>query len=340
MATERDDSLQSVSVRLDGKNYSYWSYVMRNFLKGKKMWGYVSGTYVIPKNIEEGDAGLIDTWEANNAKIITWINNSVEHSIGTQLAKYETAKEVWDHLQRLFTQSNFAKQYQLENDIRALHQKNMSIQEFYSAMTDLWDQLALTESTELKACGAYIERREQQRLVQFLTALRSDFEGLRGSILHRSPLPSVDSVVSELLAEEIRFQSYSEKGILSASNPSVLAVPSRSFSNHQNKSHTRVGFDECSFCKQKGHWKAQCPKLRHQNQAWKPGNQSQSNAHRPPQGYKPQHHNTAAVASSSSITDPNILAEQFQKFLSLQPQAMSASSSIGSAVSEADWDRP
>ena len=79
----------------------------------------------------------------------------------------------------------------------------------------------------------------------------------------------------------------------------------------------------------RGHWKAQCPKLRHQNQAWKPGNQSQSNAHRPPQGYKPPHHNTTAVASPSSITDPNILAEQFQKFLSLQPQAMSVASSIG-----------
>jgi len=159
---------------------------------------------------------LIDTWEANNAKIITWINNSVEHSIGTQLVKYETTNEVWDHLQRLFTQSNFTKQYQLENDIRALHQKNMSIQEFYSSMTDLWDQLALTELAELKACGAYIERREQQRLVQFLTALCNDFEGLRGLILHRSPLPSVDFVVSELLVEEIRLQSYSEKGILSA----------------------------------------------------------------------------------------------------------------------------
>jgi len=240
---------------------------MRNFLKGKKIWGYVSGTYMIPKNIEEGDAVLIDTWEANNAKIITWINSSIEHSIGMQLAKYETTKEIWDHLQRLFTQSNFAKQYQLENDIRALHQKNMSIQKFYYALTDLWDQLALTESVELKACGAYIERREQQRLVQFLTALRSDFEGLRGSILHRSPLPSVDSVVNELLAEEIHLQSYSGKGILSASNPSVLAVPSKPFSNHQNKPYTRVGFDECSFYKQKGHWKAQCPKLRHQNQA-------------------------------------------------------------------------
>ena len=115
-----------------------------------------------PKNTEERDVVLIDTWKTNNAKIITWINNSVKHSIGTQLAKYETTKEVWDHLQRLFTQSDFAKHYQLENDIQALHQKNMSIQEFYYVMTDLWDQLALIESAKLMACGAYIERREQQ----------------------------------------------------------------------------------------------------------------------------------------------------------------------------------
>jgi hypothetical protein len=99
-------------------------------------------------------------------------------------------------------------------------------------------------------------------LVQFLTALRSDFEGLRGSILHRSPLPSVDYVVSELLAEEIRLQSYSEKGILYVLNLFILVVSSKLFSNHQNKPYTRVDFDECSFCKHKGFWKAQCFKLR------------------------------------------------------------------------------
>jgi len=58
------------------------------------MWGYVSGTYVIPKNTEEGDVVLIDIWEANNVKIITWINNSVEYSIGMQLANYEITNEV------------------------------------------------------------------------------------------------------------------------------------------------------------------------------------------------------------------------------------------------------
>jgi hypothetical protein len=33
---------------------------MRNFLKGKKMWGYVRGTYVIPRNTNEGYDVLID----------------------------------------------------------------------------------------------------------------------------------------------------------------------------------------------------------------------------------------------------------------------------------------
>ena len=61
MATKKDDSLQSVSVRLDEKNYSYWSYVMRNFLKGKKTWGYISGTSVIPRNIDKSYIALIYT---------------------------------------------------------------------------------------------------------------------------------------------------------------------------------------------------------------------------------------------------------------------------------------
>ena len=75
MATERDNSHQFVSVRLDGKNYPHWSYVMRNFLKGKKLCGDVTGTCVKPKSTDKYYVANIDTWETNNVKIITWINN-------------------------------------------------------------------------------------------------------------------------------------------------------------------------------------------------------------------------------------------------------------------------
>ncbi|XP_062086978.1 uncharacterized protein LOC133793695 [Humulus lupulus] len=269
MASNRDDSLQSISVRLDGNNYSYWNYVMKKNLKGKKMWGYVSGTLVKPTNDKADYATLLDNWEVDNSKIITWINNSIEHSI------------------------------------------------------------------ELGAFAPHIAHREEQRLVQFFMALRDDFEGLRGSILHRSPLPSVDSVVSELLADEIRLKSQARKGILPAPSPSVL-----------------VGVDECSFCKQKGHWKAQCPKLvnrapsqqRHQlipqfgNQPPHYGSQPQFGNHSQPRPYRPSQFNVAATVPPSDLYDfgasssnpaLSALSEQFKKFLTMQPHAMSASSSIG-----------
>ena len=349
--TGKDDSLQSISTQLDGKNYAYWSYVMKNFLRGKNMWGYITG--VKPRPIDDKTENfdlLVDLWETNNSKIITWINNSVTQSIGMQLAKYDTAKEVWDHLERLYTQSNFAKQYQLEYDIRALQQHDLSIQDFYAAMSDLWDQLALTESAELKGFGPYIARREEQRLVQFLMALRSDFEGLRGTILHRSPLPTVDSVVHELIAEETRIKSQVDKGSKVTTTPVVFAAstdqsrPPRT----QTRQSPNVAFDECAFCKQKNHWKAQCPLLLNKVKQPQSGQQQKYGQQKspsrssgaPPWSSRPPQFAAAApsvdVESVStmppSALDPQVF-EQFRQFFVSNPTAMSASMSHSGSVS-------
>lgn len=89
-------------------------------------------------------------------------------------------------------------------------------------------------------------------------ALTDGFEGIRGTILHCSPLPSVDSVVNELLAEELRLKVAPGKGLLPLPCYTVLAAP---ISSQINRPPTRMPFDECSFCHQRGHWKSQCPKL-------------------------------------------------------------------------------
>lgn len=276
---------------------------------------------------------LLESWKVNNSKIITWVNNSVEQSIGMQLAKFSTAKQVWDHLARLYMQSNFAKRYQLEMDIRAARQGDQSIQEFYTIMTGFWDQLALTGPADLSLNASYCTYREEQRLVQFLMALRDDFEALRGSILHRSPLPHVDFIVNELLAEEVRFKSHAGKGILPAPTQTVLAVPSKYPPNGQNRYRTRVAIDECSFCKQKGHWKTQCPKLLSK------GSQQIS---------KSKHYHTAATTPSEeqsvATSTLSLIAEQLQKLISTsQPNALSVSPSIGlsssapSGISPSTW---
>ncbi|CAH9130393.1 unnamed protein product [Cuscuta epithymum] len=369
---EGEDSLQSISVRLDGTNYTYWSFGMKNFLKGKKMWKYVSGAATIPTKSVDGEKfdELLDVWDTNNSKIITWINNSVEHRIGMQLAKYDTAKQVWDYLQKLYVRSNFAVQYQLEADIRALVQtEDMGIEEFYNKMTMLWDQLAATESAELRAFAPYIARREEQRLVQFLMALRSEFELMRGSILHRTPLPSVDSVVHELLAEETRLKTHTSKAA-HASTPSVFAVPQSADSSamavrtqrfSQNRHMTT---QECAYCKEQGHWKNQCPKLLERNRQTgqprggrAPQSQYRSGSRRghfsgggPHYNFRPTTTTFVPYSDQSPkeehVSPETSLADQFQKFLAAQttPQshAMSASSSgaSGSEIQGEDWDRP
>ena len=56
---------------------------MKNFLKGKNMWGYVIDT--LHKSMNKKDEKYIeqlDVWKVSNLKIITWINNFVDNSIG------------------------------------------------------------------------------------------------------------------------------------------------------------------------------------------------------------------------------------------------------------------
>ena len=67
--------------------------------------------------------------------------------------------------------------------------------------------MAVTEPAKLSTKKPNYTFREEQRLVQFFMALKDDFVGLRGSSLHRYPLPFIDVVVPKLLPEEIRLKT-------------------------------------------------------------------------------------------------------------------------------------
>jgi hypothetical protein len=76
-------------------------------------------------------------------------------------------------------------------------------------MTHLWNQLALCEPEwrDKDDASDYITFRDSLRLTEFLTAIRDEFEHTRASLLHHSPLPSLESALSELVSEETRFST-------------------------------------------------------------------------------------------------------------------------------------
>ncbi|XP_028093798.1 G-type lectin S-receptor-like serine/threonine-protein kinase At4g27290 [Camellia sinensis] len=78
-----------------------------------------------------------DTWDCDNAQVLTWFHNSMADRIGMMFSKYNTAKEVWDYLLGVYQQSNFAKRYELETAIQNARQRDQTIQDFYIEMTGL-----------------------------------------------------------------------------------------------------------------------------------------------------------------------------------------------------------
>ena len=82
--------------------------------------------------------------------------------------------------------------------------------------------------------------------------LRSEFKTFHSSILNQTPLPSIDFVLHELQAKKVRVQSHS----LSSLNPMALAMSFRP----QNQQHGKIiTHNQCSYYKEQGHWKNQCP---------------------------------------------------------------------------------
>ena len=83
---------------------------MQNFFKGQRLWKYVAKQITTPNSKD----ATFEEWEASVGKINSWIANSVNPSIGNQLAKFNYPKDAWDYLAKLYARSNVARRYQLE----------------------------------------------------------------------------------------------------------------------------------------------------------------------------------------------------------------------------------
>ena len=71
---------------------------MRSYLKGRKLWLYVSGDRSIPEQVDkETDfayAIRIEDWESANHQIITWFRNTSIPSIVDEFDSIDIVKEV------------------------------------------------------------------------------------------------------------------------------------------------------------------------------------------------------------------------------------------------------
>ncbi|PNY14773.1 glutamate receptor-like protein [Trifolium pratense] len=66
-----------------------------------------------------------------------------------------------------------------------------SVNDFLAQVQPIWHQISFAKISE-----------DHLHLIQFLMALRPEYEAVRASLLHRNPLPSLDTAIQEIIFEE------------------------------------------------------------------------------------------------------------------------------------------
>ena len=81
---------------------------------------------------------------------------------------------------------------------------------FHSRMRFLWNQVAASKPVIKSVSNAKLVSAHRERLClhQFLMCILDDFEFVHSQLLNRSPLPTVNQAVNDLVREETRLKSH------------------------------------------------------------------------------------------------------------------------------------
>nr|XP_017242423.1 PREDICTED: uncharacterized protein LOC108214761 [Daucus carota subsp. sativus]XP_017254442.1 PREDICTED: uncharacterized protein LOC108224370 [Daucus carota subsp. sativus] len=328
------DKYDTLLVRLNGKNYSAWSFHFQIFVKGKDLWGYVSGTTIAPD--KEKDKAEYAKWETKDAQIMGWLLGSVDPNIILNLRPFKTSAEMWAYLKKIYSQQNTARRFQLEHDIGKLQQDGLSISDFYSHFMNLWVEYAdiVYASVPAEGLKSVQNVHETTKRDQFLMKLRSEFEATRSNLMNRDPLPSLDTCLNDLLREEQRLLT---QDTMKEEKSELVHVAYATQGKPRGRDMRNV---QCFSCKGFGHYASNCSK-KFCNYCKKDGHIIKECPTRPPK--KSETAYTALVESSSTGGTTRNATAPVQPVTPemIQQMIISAFSTLGisgSAVREGDHE--
>ncbi|KAE8654775.1 glutamate-ammonia ligase family protein [Hibiscus syriacus] len=105
---------------------------------------------------------------------------------------------------------------------------------------------------------------DEDLALMLMGSLPNEFEYLETTLLHGKVDVSLSEVTAILYSYELRKKDKQENTSVEAE---ALVVRGRSKSQNKgrrgrSKSKSRLSKDECAFCREKGHWKKECPRLK------------------------------------------------------------------------------
>ncbi|XP_010532447.1 PREDICTED: uncharacterized protein LOC104808467 [Tarenaya hassleriana] len=269
----------------DGENYQVWSVKMKVFLKGSDLWEAVEEDYEIPPLTGNPTLNQIRSHKekvTRKAKAMSCIFSAVSPSVFTKIMNLESAKAMWDLLQKEFEGDDKIRGMKVLNLMRDFERQQMkpseSIKEYVDRLVEIVNKIRIlgTDITD-------------QRIVQkIMVSVPERFEATLASLENTKEMANLKlaELLSSLQAQEqrrIMRKEESTEGALKAKAKFSGAdkgkksgwkhkVEGSSQHSGQESGENRGYPDPCKHCNKKGHphwrcWKnlkcRRCDKLGH-----------------------------------------------------------------------------
>ncbi|GKB07298.1 hypothetical protein Tco_0835582 [Tanacetum coccineum] len=293
-----------IKLDLEKHNYNSWSSFSRIHL----------GSLRLKAHVETDTASTNPEWCQLDDLIKMWILGSLCDSLQEQVVTTPgNAKALWDHLKDLFHDNKDARAISLDNELRSVKIRKMTVNEYCTKIKAMAHRLKNLDC----------EVSEKNLVIFTVNGLDLRFATLAEIIRHREPLPAFETVRNMLLLKE---SSFTDSTDVSSMLESSSSSPNNSFGLLFFR-HQRAGLNA----------RTNTPRPNvsgHQNWGTAFGGSSNSQAHRvaqsrpmsyTPQGfvapvyYTPTGPGTVAQSVALQQSQPNQSAHQPMVYMAHQP---------------------
>ncbi|XP_019190006.1 PREDICTED: uncharacterized protein LOC109184460 [Ipomoea nil] len=315
-------SLQLVTVHLEGKsNYHAWARAMEMALKSKNKLAFVNGSMLIPNQNDPKHF----YWDQCNTMVLSWILRAVSPTIARSVLWINTAEGVWKDLKKRFSQQDIFRVVEIQAEIHQTKQGNTSVNEYFTQLKSLWDELAVLRSIPScdcipsYKCGADLSEKvrthiENDMLTAFLIGLNENFAYTKRQIMLMKPLPDVGEAFAMVSQQERQMDAI--PNILTENITGANAFLANSGNNRKfypNQKPKPV----CSYYGYTWHTIDKCYKKHGYPPGWKPRNKSMGSANQV-QSSSQESLETGRGISGLGIS--TVTEEDYRRFLDFMQQ--------------------
>ncbi|KAL0451586.1 UNVERIFIED_CONTAM: hypothetical protein Slati_1136700 [Sesamum latifolium] len=199
-------SLALMSSPLNGTNFLAWQHAVYVSLGKKMKLGFIDGSISRPAF---GSANF-EQWRRVNLIVTSWIWNSMSKDIVETFMYCASSHELWLAIQTRYERKNGPMVYQLQRAISAFSQEDLTLTEYLTKVTKLWNELSYLAPTPKRTCGgctcginkAISDLSTSTQLMQFLMGLHESYNNERSQILMQDPLPDIERAFSMIYVVE------------------------------------------------------------------------------------------------------------------------------------------